>query len=1518
MKVLSASLALILSTCVNAIFAPQVRSHDFEGAPELIYFDDSHNIIYLDKSSGSLYSSSNSGENFNSIDTNGIKIQYLVQHPFKNGYAYAISDDLTHFKTTTNGETWSEFQTEVKPAKDSVETLNSAHSPIIFHGNNPDYALFAGPCQNGQDSETCLRSYYYTTDNFNQVNRFISAYSCLFNEATPNIQSKDPKSVTCIVEGDSFVNTLATSDNWFQSKKYVVYQAGILQNIQKLGAGSHSLIALSSQLGETSLKVFSSFDGYDWQRVEFPSNSELSNEFTVVEGTKNSIFIDVKYTDKVGQLFYAAGVNDSYFIESLDYTNRDQYDNVDYELVSNVDGVILANTVSNGQQVIKNNAVSIIQSKISFDQGVTWTGLTAGRSSLHLHSLVQRYMNNPNAPGKYFSSPVPGILLGVGNTGSSLKSYDEGDTYISLDSGLTWSKTLNGPHLFEFGDQGSIIVAIEENADVSTIKYTANQGKSWQQASLDSTIQAKLLTTTPDSTNFKFLVSGSTSSGSYKTFYLSFDGLYKTRCQSSDFETWTLKGSGSNDVCVSGYKQSYQRRLQDANCFVGNEFSEEVAIKEACTCTKADFVCDYNFELNSDGECVSVLTTSELESKFCVNNAASYEISSGYVLQPGNKCSGGVDLSGSVVKSCTSFIVVQSSTRDEEDEEDDKESKEVKLINYDENDVPDETEGDNGNPEEREGEKKKAQDGKNDGRVKTSAFGFAGKITKYIYLDRVPGSALKDETIILLTSLHRGYVTHDQGSTWEQIAPEEEILDIIVNPHNTNHVYLLSTNQKIIYSTDRADNWKFFRTPANFIPGVVPLRFHAKHSNWFIYIGQKDCDTSHTGACRTVTYRTQSYGKRFKLLQEHVRSCDYVGHLAESSAEKLIVCTREENENTIHSEELFFSEDWFETTFTPLTNVIGFVQADDFLVAATSLEDGSLRAHVSIDGKDWADAEFPSNFRVDKKQAYTVLSAQSKAIFLHVTTNARSGTEYGAILKSNSNGTSYVMSEEYVNRDASGFVDFEQMENLEGVAVINTVANWYEAKGGARKQLKSKITHNDGADWDYIQPPSVDSNAKKYSCSGKSLKDCSLHLHGYTERADYRDTFSSGSAIGMMVAVGNVGDKLGSYLDGDTFLTRDGGVTWREVKKGVYQWEYGDQGSIIVLVNGEDSTNTISYSLDEGDTWSDYQFTDDLVVVNDISTVPSDDSRKFLLFTKLPVSRGDRAVVYQIDFSQLLKRKCSLDLTHPDTDDFDLWTPRHPHQSDNCLFGHEAKYYRKVPGKDCYIGEKLTKPYEEIRNCACTRQDFECDFNYYRDQSGQCKLVPGYTPPDHSLVCKEFGVDEYWLPTGYRRIPLSTCEGGQEFDKVEPKACPGKEEEFERRHKGLTGLALFFVIIIPILGAGVLVFVIYNHYVGRYGQIKLGDDDQPIEFDNSSEFNRISSIIGYGVVVTISFITTVSSGLADFVKSKILKKSVSLDGYSAAASGSYADDVLDETSLHTTNDDILDDGDLTEAEDDRL
>lgn len=69
---------------------------------------------------------------------------------------------------------------------------------------------------------------------------------------------------------------------------------------------------------------------------------------------------------------------------------------------------------------------------------------------------------------------------------------------------------------------------------------------------------------------------------------------------------------------------------------------------------------------------------------------------------------------------------------------------------------------------------------------------------------------------------------------------------------------------------------------------------------------------------------------------------------------------------------------------------------------------------------------------------------------------------WGNILKSNSNGTYFGLSIDNVNRDDRGYVDFEKMIGLEGIALINIVSNPHDASISGRKELQSRITHNDG------------------------------------------------------------------------------------------------------------------------------------------------------------------------------------------------------------------------------------------------------------------------------------------------------------------------------------------------------------------------------------------------------------------------------------------------------------------------
>ena len=1363
----------------------------------LFYFDDSDVIIGRDDERGDVWRSPDAGETWDKLDDDGQagKAWDLFPHPWDKHRAYILSSSQEHWITTDRGETWRKFKSNSSP-----DIFRA--TPLNFHGRDAKKVIWNGEVCAGF---LCEQAAYYTDDDFKSIHIMgTMTRGCQWAVGTPFFgQNMDSESVDKVEENRIFCiaeglyspwqtdNRLLMSDNFFDG--HTGTEVGLdsgrpIAGVISMAPTKGYLVAAAKSANSDELALFVTVDGENWHRCEFGQHRIEEDAYTILESTNYSMQVDVlgsRPNNPLGYLF-TSNSNGTYFTRNIDHTNRNTHGRVDFEKISSIQGIVMVNTVDNWKEVEKSTLEEKkIKSQITFDDGRTFQDMRVDDHDLHLHSVTGQRQG-----GRVFSSPAPGIVLGVGNTGKHLSKYEKGDLYVSDQAGVAWSKALDGPYLYEFGGQGAVLVAISDDGETDTIRYSIDHGKKWEKADLGVKIVPKVLTTAPDSTTLKFFIMGVKDEKEWHVFKIDFDGLHERVCMKDDFEVWPARVDEDGKAsCIMGHKQYFRRRKADADCFIDEEFKDPEPELEPCKCTRADYECDTNFVRSEDRKSCKPSIALPVKEGVCKNKDDTFKAPSGWRLIPGNDCEkdGGEVLDKEIERPCSDSITKPTTGTD-------------KI------------------------------------RVEKTKFN-SHQFAEWVYLESGGNIEREEESIIMRTRDGEIYLTKDHGRTWAPILKGEKITQIKPNTHNSQIVYFFSEGKEgrtVHYTFDGGERFDKFDAPKPPGKDGISLKFHPDRKEWLLWAGDVDGHTN--------IYFSEDRGDHWKTLAHYARSCEFVpkGNADMSDRKEmerlkqLIYCEQYADENPDKSLQLVSSDNLFnDAPDVHFDDILAYATMAEFIVVAAKEADGDgLNVDASVDGRIFAAAQFPKNFKVNHQQAYTVMDSSTHALFLHVTVNPDRDREYGTILKSNSNGTSYVTILNGVNRDFPGYVDFEKMHGLEGVAMVNVVDNIDKVDKGGKKLIKSMITHNDGAEWGYIPPPKDRAAGGSYSCVGqanKATKDCALQLHSYTERADKSATFSSPSAVGLMVAVGNVGSELlpKDHEDTDTFITSDAGITWRSIKKGSYLFEYGDQGSIIVVIEEGKATKVLSYTLDEGETWIEHEFSDTDMRIDAITTVPSDRSMNFLLWGKEVDGKDVFTVALDFNALQDRERECTFSEEEPDNEDYYLWEPRHPLQDSNCLFGHVSTYHRKRHSAHCHNGKTPLPQLHEIKsNCSCTRSDYECDYNYEMKPDGSCALVPGLDPPDHSLNCKANPDQvEYFYPTGYRRVPLTTCQGGNEFDKSKAEPCDGHEDEFERKH-GIGSAGLFFAIVVPIIAAGGAGYWVYSRWqdgFGGLGQIRLGE-----------------------------------------------------------------------------------------------
>ncbi|AJQ15672.1 Pep1p [Saccharomyces cerevisiae YJM1399] len=1447
--------ALLLIPLINAEeFTPKVTKTIAQDSFEILSFDDSNTLIRNQDASVTI--SFDDGETWEKVEDIEGEITWIYIDPF-NRHDRAVATSMVEwclYITNDQGKSWERIT-----LPDSEENISRRGCYIETHPLNKNY--FLAKCnycekteadndneENSGDEEgefeifnitRCTDKVFASNDggkSFSEIksslerneNSAISISDCGFAKTgkDSDLESSDT-SIICLFQNMQLImdefsspyteSKLVLTTDWGKSlKEFDQFKDKVVNGYRILK--SHMVVITQGDRYNdmSSMDVWVSNDLSNFKMAYMPTQLRHSMQGEIYEDAMGRIILPMsrersdQEEDKgiVSEIL----ISDSQGLKfsPIPWTANEVFGYINLYQPTYLKGTMIASLYPLSRRRnrkgkakgVKNKGVT----KISVDNGLTWTVLkVVDPDNADSFDCDITDFENCSLQNMFYtregSTPTAGILMTTGIVGDG-SVFDWGDqrTFISRDGGLTWKLAFDFPCLYAVGDYGNVIVAIPYNADEdddpqSEFYYSLDQGKTWTEYQLETTIYPnELMNTTPDGSGAKFILNGFTLAhmdGTTNFIYaIDFSTAFNDKtCEENDFEDWNL----AEGKCVNGVKYKIRRRKQDAQCLVKKVFEDLQLFETACDkCTEADYECAFEFVRDATGKCVPDYNLIVL-SDVCDKTKKKTVPVKPLQLVKGDKC---------------------------------KKPMTVKSVDISCEGVP--------------------KKGTNDKEIVVTENKFDFKIQIYQYFDTVT-----DESLLMINSRGEAYISHDGGQTIKRFDSNgETIIEVVFNPYYNSSAYLFGSKGSIFSTHDRGYSFMTAKLPEARQLGM-PLDFNAKAQDTFIYYGGKNCESILSPECHAVAYLTNDGGETFTEMLDNAIHCEFAGSLFKyPSNEDMVMC--QVKEKSSQTRNLVSSTDFFQDDKnTVFENIIGYLSTGGYIIVAVPHEDNELRAYVTIDGTEFAEAKFPYDQDVSKQEAFTILGSEKGSIFLHLATNLESGHDFGNLLKSNSNGTSFVTLEHAVNRNTFGYVDFEKIQGLEGIILTNIVSNSDKvAENKEDKQLKTKITFNEGSDWNFLKPPKRDSEGKKFSCSTKSLDECSLHLHGYTERKDIRDTYSSGSALGMMFGVGNVGPNLLPYKECSTFFTTDGGETWAEVKKTPHQWEYGDHGGILVLVPENSETDSISYSTDFGKTWKDYKFCADKVLVKDITTVPRDSALRFLLFGEAADIGGSSFRTYTIDFRNIFERQCDFDITGKESADY-KYSPLG--SKSNCLFGHQTEFLRKTD-ENCFIGNiPLSEFSRNIKNCSCTRQDFECDYNFYKANDGTCKLVKGLSPANAADVCKkEPDLIEYFESSGYRKIPLSTCEGGLKLDAPSsPHACPGKEKEFKEKYSVSAGpfAFIFISILLIIFFAAWFVYdrgIRRNGGFARFGEIRLGDDGL---IENNNTDRVVNNIVKSGFYV---------------------------------------------------------------------
>ncbi|CAD8063565.1 unnamed protein product [Paramecium sonneborni] len=673
------------------------------------------------------------------------------------------------------------------------------------------------------------------------------------------------------------------------------------------------------------------------------------------------------------------------------------------------------------------------------------------------------------------------------------------------------------------------------------------------------------------------------------------------------------------------------------------------------------------------------------------------------------------------------------------------------------------------------------------------------------------------DTVLALTSKGSVYRSDDRGRQWTKMSEifhrkaliqlEESddrvgiVNNLVPSPVDKQLILFTGTNQIAWISLDCGKTI----TAVNAGKQLREYQFHPIEKDWIIASAWKQCGSDELLAGKPcVSYKelllSQDTGITWHSIATYVNQFTWGvknKDMAKYTPKERILASFDpqgRGHQSISSwnmdSNLYYSDDFFQTRTLSVPAGSRFLLTESFLFVAKVTSQYTQEVSLYVSGTELGQYRY-TIIDADSKlleHSYSILDTSENQVFM-VVNHLKPSSPLGVIYISDSTGTRYSRSLENVAR-LENSAEFYRVQGLEGIYLANVYAEdqakiysnqvleameegFYGQQNGfkdedLKKYKQTRITFDKGGQWVPLKPPAVDAEGKPINCN-----KCQLHIHLSQAFYQFAPIYTQTNSIGIIVATGSIGKYLSYRQDQvNTYLSRDGGLSWIEIKKGSYIYEMSNHGGLIVMSKDQETTNQIVFSWNGGVEWTPFNFIDQKAEIQNIITEPQNKGTRFIAYGSIQLEsngqKSEQGLLATIDLDELHQRNCiGQDKAGEIGSDYELWTPSGL-VNPECLFGKKVTYMRKRREAACYNPDQLEKIIS-VTPCQCSTEDYECDLGFVMNNQ-QCVPINGTINIEPPAECNDY----YTVSSGYRKIAGDICQGGVDHPSLK-FPCPNNK-----------------------------------------------------------------------------------------------------------------------------------------------